>query len=95
MRGACCRQALTLQPPPPLLPSPASSCPRSVVNQDELGLSTPLEDWVVLDAFPQTSLFFAFFLAEPRFSVGSPFFNVLEKMDTSAVFHCRAPLPLC
>lgn len=39
-------------------------------------------------------MFFAFFLAELHFSVGSPFFDALEKVDMSAVFHFRAPLPL-
>lgn len=43
---------------------------------------------------PDILVFLHFFLAEPHFSVGSPFFDVLEKVDMSAVFHFHAPLPL-
>lgn len=89
IRGECCWQALTLQPhtlsAPPAHPLWLPGKSRVFPTHWRLG---------GFGCLPQTSSFFAFFLAEPHFSVGSPFFDVLEKVDMSAVFHFHAPLPL-
>lgn len=65
-----------------------------MITQEELGLSNPLKTGWFWMLSPDILVFLHFFLAEPHFSVGSPFFDVLEKVDMSAVFHFHAPLPL-